>query len=65
METLIIQSKSKSTIKLLFDLARKMGATPVVESHSAQCLDEGLKELKDILKGKKTPKRLDDLLHEK
>jgi hypothetical protein len=62
MQTLVIHSKSKENIKLLFDIAKKMGDKPVIENHTSQSLDKGLKELKQILAGKKKPKKLDDLL---
>ncbi len=65
METLIIKSESKSTIKLLFELAKKLGAKPVLEKPSEIALDKGLKELRQILNGTKQPKRLEDLIHEK
>ncbi len=64
METLVIQSKSKSNIKLLFDLAKKLGDKPVIENETAQSIDKGLKEVKQILSGKKKAKTLDDLLNE-
>ncbi len=60
METLVI----KSNIKLLFDLAIKMGDKPFIENTSSKSLDNGLKDLKQILSGKRKPKTLDDLLDE-
>ena len=64
METLVIHSKSKSNIKLLFDLAKKLGDKPVIENETAQSIDRGLKDVKQILSGKKKAKTLDDLLNE-
>ena len=64
METLIIKSKSKTAIRLLFEIAKKMGEKPIIESHSAKSLDKGLKELNDILKGKKKAKPLEELFDE-
>ena len=51
METLVIQSKSN--IKLLFELAKKLGDKPVIENETAQSIDRGLKDLKQIINGKK------------
>lgn len=65
METIVIKSKSKANIKLLFELAKKMGDKPFIESEEAQSIDRGLKDLKLILTGKRKPKTLDDLLNEK
>ena len=64
METLVIHSKSKSNIKLLFEIAKKMGEKPLIENEAAQSIDKGLKDLKQILSGKKKAKSLDDLLNE-
>ncbi len=64
MDTLVIHSKSKANIKLLFELAKKMGENPVIESKTAQSIDRGLKDLKNILTGKTKPKTLEDLLDE-
>lgn len=64
MDTLVIHSKSKANIKLLFELAKKMGEKPVIESETAQSIDRGLKDLKNILSGKLKPKTLEDLLDE-
>lgn len=64
METLVIQSKSKSNIKLLFELAKKLGDKPVIENEIAQSIDKGLKDVKQILSGKRKAKTLDDLLNE-
>jgi len=64
METLVIQSKSKSNIKLLFELAKKLGDKPVIENETAQSIDKGLKDLKQIINGKRKAKTLDDLLNE-
>lgn len=64
METLVIHSKSKANIKLLFELAKKMGEKPLIENETAQSIDKGLKDLKQILSGKKKAKSLDDLLNE-
>jgi hypothetical protein len=62
METLVIQSKSN--IKLLFELAKKLGDKPVIENETAQSIDRGLKDLKQIINGKRKAKTLDDLLNE-
>lgn len=81
METLVIQSKSKAHIKLLFDLAKQLGDKPTIEKNKTKVLngiskpkfienkatmslDRGLKDLKQILNGKRKPKTLDDLLNE-
>lgn len=64
METLVIKSKSKSNIKLLFELAIKMGDKPFIENIASKSLDSGLKDLKQIISGKRKPKTLDDLLNE-
>ena len=64
METLVIQSKSKANLRLLFELAKKLGEKPVIESQTAQSIDRGLKDLKNILNGKIKPKTLEDLLNE-
>ena len=64
METLVIQSKSKSNIKLLFELAKKLGDKQFIENETAKSIDRGLKELKQIISGKRKAKTLDDLLNE-
>ncbi len=61
MKTLVIQSNSKANIKLLYDLAKKIGENPVIEGPVARSVDRGLKDLQRILKGKKA-KKLDDLI---
>jgi hypothetical protein len=64
METLVIQSKSKEHIKLLFDLAKQLGDKPFIENAASQSLDRGLKDLKKIISGKRKAKTLDELLNE-
>jgi hypothetical protein len=64
METLVIRSKSKKNIKLLFEIAQKIGEKPVIESQVEQSIDRGLKEVKAILSGEKKAKSLDELLDE-
>ena len=64
METLVVRSNSKKNIKLLFELAQKIGENPVIENQTAQSIDRGLKEVKAILSGKKQAKTLEELLDE-
>jgi hypothetical protein len=64
METLVIRSKSKENIKLLFEIAEKIGEKPVIEGHTAQSIDRGLKDIKAILSGEKKAKSLEKLLDE-
>ena len=64
METLVVRSRSKKNIKLLFEIAEKIGERPVIESQTAQSIDRGLKEVKAILSGKKRAKSLEELLDE-
>lgn len=64
METLVIRSNSKKNIRLLFEIAEKIGENPVIESHVIQSIDRGLKEVKAILVGEKSAKSLDELLDE-
>jgi len=64
METITIQSTSKTHIKLLFDLAKQLGDKPFIENVASKSLDSGLKDMKRILSGKRKPKTLDDLLNE-
>ena len=64
METIVVRSSSKKNIKLLFELAERIGEKPVIESHTAQSIDRGLKEVNAILRGKKKAKSLEKLLDE-
>lgn len=64
METLVVCSRSKKYIKLLYELAEKIGEKPIIESQTAQSIDRGLKEVKAILDGEKKAKTLEELLDE-
>lgn len=64
METLVVRSRSKIYIKLLYELAEKIGEKPIIESQTAQSIDRGLKEVKAILDGEKKAKTLEELLDE-
>jgi len=48
----------------LFDLAKQLGDKPFIENSASQSLDRGLKDLKQIISGKRKAKTLDDLLNE-
>lgn len=78
METLVIQSKSKAHIKLLFDLAKQLGDIPTIEKSKPKTLGrvgkrkfsktemefaKGLISVKMIKEGKLKPNKLSDLLH--
>ena len=67
MEVLIIRSNSKSNIKLLAELAKKMGEKPILEKKMSIMdeIEESLSEVKQMKEGKKPKKTLGDLLHEK
>lgn len=77
METLIIQSKSKSNIKLLFDLAKKLGDAAKVEkagisgvgknklSRIEREFAKSLNSVKLIKSGKVKANKLSDLLNGK
>lgn len=65
METLIINSSSKENIKLLFGIAKKMGESPVIEKPVLKSFSKSLKELDQIIKGKKKATKLEDLLNGK
>jgi hypothetical protein len=67
METLIIRSNSKSNIRLLMELAKKMGEKPVIETKPDIMaeIEESLKEVKQMKEGKKPKKTLGSLLNEK
>jgi hypothetical protein len=64
METLVVRSRSKIYIKLLYELSEKIGEKPIIESQTAQSIDRGLKEVKAILDGEKKAKTLEELLDE-
>lgn len=73
METLIIQSKSKEHIKILFELAILLGDKPTIERKAIKRklskveseFADSLKNVKLIKKGKLKPNRLTDLLKSK
>ncbi len=67
MEVLIIRSNSKSNIKLLAELAKKMGEKPILEKKMSIMdeIEESLSEVKQMKEGKKPKKTLEDLLNEK
>jgi len=67
MEVLIIRSNSKSNIKLLAQLAKKMGEKPILEKKMSIMdeIEESLSEVKQMKEGKKPKKTLEDLLNEK
>ena len=64
METLIIHSKSKSNIRLLSELAKKMGEKPIVETKTdiMDEIAEAFKEVKQMKEGKKPKKTLRSLI---
>ncbi|MGV8829074.1 MAG: hypothetical protein ACWA6U_12225 [Breznakibacter sp.] len=67
MEVLIIRSNSKSNIKLLAQLAKKMGEKPILEKKMSIMdeIEESLSEVKQMKEGTKPKKTLEDLLNEK
>ena len=77
METLIIQLKSKAHIKLLFDLAKQLVDTPIIEKRLLNGVSKrklnrieseftkSLQSVKLIKSGKIKPNKSSDLLNDK
>ncbi|TCO11020.1 hypothetical protein [Natronoflexus pectinivorans] len=68
MDTIILQSNSKNDLKLIAEIAKKMGVTVVKKNSSSSIMDEieqGLKEVKLMKEGKLQKKPLNDLINGK
>lgn len=70
METIIIKPKSKESIPFLKHLLQTLSDVESVEviktseNHVKKSIESGLKDVKDILSGKKTGKTLKQLMDE-
>jgi hypothetical protein len=69
MQTVVLQSDSKTDLKLLVDLAKKIGIeVKVIKGEQSKLLTEietGLKQVKKIRNGELPKKTLSQLLNEK
>ncbi len=68
METIVLKSNSKNDLKLIAEIAKKMGVTVVKKTAVPSIMDEleqSLKEVKLMKDGKLKKNPLSDLLNDK